>query len=86
VNLYYRLIGVNYVTNISPMASPFHVYEFTLKSFVEHGLAFGYDVVSSDYSVCSLSPLPRFLHPLFRLYMSKTNTGMQLTVWLRRTL
>ena len=29
--------GTNYVTNISPMHSPFHLYEFGLKSFEELG-------------------------------------------------
>ena len=85
VNIYYKLIGVNYVTNISPMHSPFHLYEFTLQSFVLNGKISNYEVISYSYSVCALIHVPRFLHPLFRWYMAKTNTGMQLTVWLKRT-
>ena len=33
INLYYRIAGTNYVTNLSPMHVPFHLYEFDLKSF-----------------------------------------------------
>ncbi len=33
MNLYFRLIGTNYVTNLSPMHTPFHLHEFDLRSF-----------------------------------------------------
>ncbi|WP_101359944.1 class I SAM-dependent methyltransferase, partial [Raineya orbicola] len=33
INFYFKLIGTNYVTNLSPMHTPFHLYEFDLKSF-----------------------------------------------------
>ena len=33
INLYYKLRCTNYVTNLSPMHSPFHLYEFDIKSF-----------------------------------------------------
>jgi 2-polyprenyl-3-methyl-5-hydroxy-6-metoxy-1,4-benzoquinol methylase len=33
VNFYYRLIGTNYVSNLSPMHVPFHLYEFGYDSF-----------------------------------------------------
>src|SRR5205085_2091982 len=32
INIYFTLIGTNFVTNISPMHAPFHMYEFSLKS------------------------------------------------------
>ena len=85
VNIYYKIIGVNYVTNISPMHEPFHLYEFTLQSFIENGKINNYQVVSYEYTVCSLIHTPIFLHSIFRWYMSKTNTGMQLTVWLKKS-
>ena len=84
VNKYYKIIGTNYVTNISPMHEPFHLYEFTTQSFTEHGKTHGYEVVHSEFMVCSLVHIPKLLHSLFRWYMRKTNTGMQLTVWLKR--
>jgi 2-polyprenyl-3-methyl-5-hydroxy-6-metoxy-1,4-benzoquinol methylase len=85
VNFYYKLIGTNYVTNISPMHEPYHLYEFNLKSFIDNGKVNNYEVISHDYSVCELVHVPRFLQPIFHWYMRKTNTGMQLTVWLKRT-
>lgn len=85
INIFYRISGVNYVTNISPMHAPYHLYEFSLQSFIANGKINNYEVISHDYSVCSLMHVPRFLHPLFRWYMLKTNKGMQLTVWLKRT-
>ncbi len=85
VNIYYKMVGVNYVTNISPMHEPFHLYEFTLRSFIENGKINNYQVVSYEYTVCSLIHIPGFLHPIFRWYMAKTNSGMQLTVYLKRS-
>jgi len=35
INLYFKLRGTNYVSHISPMHSPFHLYEFGLKSFLK---------------------------------------------------
>src|SRR4051794_28743426 len=36
VNLAYRLQGLDYVTNLSPMHVPFHLYEFTARSFHQY--------------------------------------------------
>jgi 2-polyprenyl-3-methyl-5-hydroxy-6-metoxy-1,4-benzoquinol methylase len=85
VNIYYKIIGVNYVTNISPMHEPYHLYEFSLKSFINNGKINGYEVIKFDYTVCSVIHIPNILHKLFAWYMRLTNSGMQLTVWLRRT-
>ncbi|MBV5304814.1 MAG: class I SAM-dependent methyltransferase [Chlorobium sp.] len=85
VNIYYKMLGVNYVTNISPMHEPFHIYEFALQSFIENGKNNAYKVVSYDYAVCSVIHIPRCLHPIFRWYMQKTSTGMQLTVYIKKT-
>jgi len=30
LNFYYKIRGLDYVTNISPMHEPFHLYEFAL--------------------------------------------------------
>lgn len=84
INAYYRTIGTNYVTNLSPMHSPFHIYEFSLDSFRYNGRRTGYDIAHHYYEVCSIINLPRFVHPLLRSIMAKTNTGMQLTVWLAK--
>jgi len=86
VNLYYRLRGTNFVTNISPMHVPFHLYEFGLGSFELHGRRAGYEVADHRYSVCSIPHVPRILHAPFRWWMGRTNTGMQLGVYLRKNL
>jgi len=77
VNLYFRLRGTNYVTHISPMHAPFHLYEFTLKSFA------GFEIADHWFDVCTIIHVPSMLHPLFRWWMRRTDTGMQLTVFLR---
>jgi ubiquinone/menaquinone biosynthesis C-methylase UbiE len=84
INAYFRLKGTNYVTHLSPMHSPFHLYEFGLKSFEELSRKLNITIARSDYHVCSMEPVPRLLHPLFSYYMKRTNTGMQLVVWLRK--
>jgi ubiquinone/menaquinone biosynthesis C-methylase UbiE len=84
INAYYKLTGVNYVTNISPMHSPFHMYEFGLKSFEKLAATLNYELVKYEYTVCDIYFVPKVFHPLLRAYMERTQTGMQLTVWLRK--
>jgi ubiquinone/menaquinone biosynthesis C-methylase UbiE len=83
-NLYFKLIGTNYTTNLSPMHEPFHLFEFTLKSFQELAKKLNYEIAFNEIQVCSIYHIPSFLHPLLRWYMKKTGTGMQLTVFLRK--
>ena len=84
INIYFKLRGTNYVTNISPMHAPFHMYEFSLKSFEELSRRLHFSIVKSEYYVCDINPIPKLLHPIFRKIMRQTNTGMQLTVWLNK--
>jgi len=77
-NLYFRLRGTNYVTHISPMHPPFHLYEFTPRSFAR------FNLVRHRYEVGSIHRLPRALHLPLRWLMGKTGRGMQLTVYLRK--
>lgn len=85
INAYFRLKGTNYVTNLSPMHSPFHLYEFTRKSFMEHGARVGYTICNSYIEVASIRHVPAFAKPLLHHWMAKTRRGQQLTVWLRKT-
>lgn len=78
-NAFFRIRGTNYVTHVSPMRSPFHLYEFTLRSFRD------FEVVRHWYEVCSITHVPSPLRPLLRWWMELTNTGMQLTVYLKRS-
>lgn len=84
INKYYRFIGTNYVTNLSPMHTPFHLYEFDLKSFEYLGNKIGFNIEKHHFSVCEIFFLPKFLHPLLNWYMKRTNRGMQLTVYLKK--
>lgn len=79
VNAFFRVRGTNYVTHISPMHAPFHLYEFTLRSFRD------FKVVSHSYEVCEIPHVPDLLKPSLRWWMNHTKTGMQLTVYLRHT-
>jgi 2-polyprenyl-3-methyl-5-hydroxy-6-metoxy-1,4-benzoquinol methylase len=74
VNAYYRLCMTNLVTNLSPMHSPYHLYEFGLRSFKR------YEVARHEIEVCSIPHFP--LKPVLRWIMGRTGTGMQLTVYL----
>ena len=84
INAYFALRGTNYVTNISPMHAPFHLYEFTLRSFEKNGARLGYAIAHHRYDVCEIMNLPRIVHPVLRWWMRRTETGMQLTVYLRK--
>jgi len=83
-NFYFRLRGTNYVNNISPMHRPFHLFEFDIDSFKINGANNSYEIAYHEYYVCNIYFIPGLFHPFFKWYMSKTNTGMQLAVWLRK--
>jgi 2-polyprenyl-3-methyl-5-hydroxy-6-metoxy-1,4-benzoquinol methylase len=82
-NLIYRFQGLDYVGNISPMHTPFHLYEFGLESFKIHGQKNKHEIAKYQFMVCDTF-LPRIIDPLIKPIMEKTNAGMQLEVWLRK--
>jgi 2-polyprenyl-3-methyl-5-hydroxy-6-metoxy-1,4-benzoquinol methylase len=84
MNFYFKLIGTNYVTNLSPMHTPFHLHEFDLKSFNKLSGKLNFKVENYKYDVCSIYYFPKIFHGLLRSYMKATNKGMQLTVYLRK--
>jgi len=84
IDLYYWMRGSSYVTHLSPMHSPFHLYEFGLKSFEELGKRLGFKIESHRYDIGEICFVPKMLHPLFAKLMKDTDTGMQLTVYLRK--
>ncbi len=83
VNFFYRLKGSDYVANISPMHDPYHLHEFSLKSFSEHAKQNGYEIGLYEYYVCQ-TYMPKIADIFLKPYMKRTNTGMQLCVWLRK--
>jgi ubiquinone/menaquinone biosynthesis C-methylase UbiE len=83
MNFYYKLRRTDYVSNLSPMHEPYHLYEFGLKSFQEHGKLNGYEVIDYNYNVCETF-MPKFADRILKPYMRRTNTGMDLNVWIRK--
>ncbi len=81
--LVYRMQGLDYVSNISPMHTPFHIYEFGLESFKQWAQKNGCELANHEYMVCS-TYLPKLVDPFARWLMEKTDRGMQLVVWLRK--
>lgn len=84
LNAYNKLAGTTYVTNLSPMHEPYHLYEFGFESFRYHSRKNNYEIAHYKYYVCDAYPLPKFTHPFFKWIMKKNNTGMQLGVWLKK--
>jgi SAM-dependent methyltransferase len=84
IDSYFRLIGTSFTSHISPMHEPYHLFEFTVKSFEENAKQNNYHVVRHDYDVCEIFFFPRFMHPLLHSYMKATNTGMDIQVWLQK--
>lgn len=84
MNAYFRMIGTTFTTHLSPMHSPFHLYEFDLKSFEQLSDKLGLKVEKSRYEVCDIYYMPGFIKPLLHRYMKRTNKGMQLTVYLKK--
>lgn len=84
INAAYRLQGLDYVTNISPMHTPYHLYEFSRRSFELHGRANGYEVAAARMVVCDPF-LPGMLGRIAARVMRATDTGMEIEVWLRET-
>jgi ubiquinone/menaquinone biosynthesis C-methylase UbiE len=83
LNTTYKLRGSDYVANISPMHTPFHLYEFSLESFKKNAEKGNYKIKDHGYYVCQTF-MPKVLDPLLKSYMRKTETGMQLCMWLEK--
>lgn len=83
LNSYYRLIGTDYVTNISPMHVPFHLYEFGSKSFAINGSRLGYQVALEENFV-GQTFLPKLLDFILVPLMRASRTGMVMTVYLKK--
>lgn len=84
INLAYKVRFKDYVGNLSPMHTPFHLYEFGLKSFRQHAAQHKYEVLYHEYYVCN-TLLPQPFAALAAQYMELTKTGMQLCVWLKKS-
>ncbi|MBN8696791.1 MAG: methyltransferase domain-containing protein [Bacteroidetes bacterium] len=83
INFAYNIRGLDYVGNISPMHTPFHLYEFGIKSFELNGKANKYSIIHQQHFVCE-TYMPKVIDVITKPYMKMTNTGMQLVVWLKK--
>lgn len=83
INIIYKVRGKDYVGNLSPMHEPYHLYEFSKKSFEIHAKNNHYEIADFRYFICETF-MPRMLDPFLKWYMKKTNTGMELAIWLRK--
>ena len=84
INFYYWLIGTSFITNLSPMHEPFHLYEFDIRSFEAAAKKLNCRILFHEYYVGDIPFIPKALHPIFQKYMRMTNTGLQLAVWLQK--
>lgn len=82
INAAYRVRGMDYVGNLSPMHAPFHLYEFSVESFRRNGALSGYAIAHHEHYVCQ-TYMPGIIDPVLRWIMARTRTGMQLSIWLR---
>ncbi len=83
INLVYQLKGNDFVTNLSPMHPPFHLFEFGTKSFKMNAEKNKFNIVKIQHVVCETF-LPKIIDPFFKWVMKKTNTGMEINVWLTK--
>lgn len=84
LNAWYRITGQGLVTNTSPMHPPYHLVEFTVRSFHLALAGLPARVERSEVWVANVLG-PRLLRGVLRRAMQATRTGMQLAVWIRRT-
>lgn len=82
-NLYFWLGRTDFVVNISPMHAPFHLYEFTRKSFELNGERTGYSVACVERYASSMNIAPR-LSKVLEPVMKATETGDVIIVYLKK--
>ena len=83
-DMIYRLRITHYTTHLSPLHSPFHLYEFTDRSLIALAKRLGLEIASLEFLVCSQPNIPSIAQPLLRRIMHRTNSGMQISVFLRK--
>jgi SAM-dependent methyltransferase len=85
INAVYKVVAPGFTTSTSPMHSPYHLYEFAPESFVQHGRRSGYSVMQWEIQTTGhVWHFPRALWPLMNGIMRRSNSGIQLHVWLKK--
>jgi len=83
-DLTYRLRITHYTTHLSPLHSPYHLYEFSEKSLFALAKRLNLEIASLDFLICSQPNIPLPFQPLLRKIMQTTNTGMQISIFFRK--
>ncbi|MBR9998753.1 MAG: class I SAM-dependent methyltransferase [Cyclobacteriaceae bacterium] len=83
INRFYKIRGLDYSGNLSPMHPPFHLYEFSIESFEENSKKLNYSIADYGYYV-GKTYMPGIIDFFIKPYMKWTNSGMQLVVWLKK--
>ena len=83
INFMNRIRGKEYVTNLSPMHPPYHLYEFSARSFEKNGEYLGYTLEETQYW-SPQTPLLSFLDKSYTNYLKKNGKGMILSGVLRK--
>jgi 2-polyprenyl-3-methyl-5-hydroxy-6-metoxy-1,4-benzoquinol methylase len=82
-NLYYAIRGTNFVTHLSPMHQPFHLYEFSEKSFIENGKLNNYTLEKIDFFVGTIH-LPKIVEMILNPLIKWLNRELVMVVYLKK--
>jgi len=83
INFIYKIRGMDYVSSISPMHPPFHIYEFTRKAFIENARINNYEIITMK-GVTYRTFLPKILDSIVKPIINLTKTDMNLMVWIKK--
>lgn len=84
IDFFYRISGLRLTTKTSPLHSPYHLYEFTEKSFACLSERCGLEVVKCKSFVSAVPHFPAPIRSLLRLAMNCSGRYMQLEIWMRK--
>ena len=79
-----KLRGLDFTSLPSPMHPPHHLSAFPRRCFELNQASLGFEILDSRIDPCAIYHVPRFLHSPLRQLMRRSDTGMQLTLFLRR--
>jgi SAM-dependent methyltransferase len=84
IDFFYWISGLRLTTRTSPLHSPYHLYEFTEKSFTGLAERCGLEIVKCKSFVSNVPHFPAPIRLLLRWAMNWSGRYMQLEVWLRK--
>jgi SAM-dependent methyltransferase len=82
-DFYYHMKCLDYTSHLSPMHPPFHLYEFSIKSFQQHALLNGYSIHSYTFFECETF-MPKILNRPLKSIMRRNHSGMDLYLWIQK--